>query len=264
MELAPEHVKLDCAALHIARDAYPYVNVPAHLQQLDELADEVAARRPGLDATQRYEALRDVLVHEHEFFGNQRDYFDPDNSYLNRVLERRLGIPLSLSVIWLEVARRLKWPVAGVGFPGHFLVRFDDPERLVLADPFSGGRSLSLDDCRKLAREHLGPDANLRPEHLAPLDTRGILVRALQNLRGIYLSTTNWPRLAQVLCRLIAIEPDNGHHLCELAALHARLGDMRRAYAHLAVYLERLPDGDQSKLVRDSMTRLEAAISALN
>ena len=133
-----------------------------------------------------------------------------------------------------------------------------------MADPFSGGRSLALDDCRKLLREHLGPEVSLRPEHLAPLDTRGILVRTLRNLRGIYLSTTNWPRLASVLHRLVAIEPDNGEHLYELAALHARLGDMRRAYAHLAVYLERLPDGDQSRVIRESMTRLEAAISALN
>ena len=95
--------------------------------------------RPGLTAILRYQAMRDVLVNEHNFHGNQDDYYDPQNSYLNRVLDRRLGAPVSLATIWVEVARRLKWPVHGVALPGHFLVRFDDPERFVLADPFAEG-----------------------------------------------------------------------------------------------------------------------------
>ena len=261
MQLDTEYIKLDCAALHLARDAYPHIDLPTYLRRLDALADEVADLRPGLDATLRYEAMQEVLVDEHRFGGNGDDYYDPGNSYL---LDRGVGIPISLSIIWVEVARRLKWPVTGVGFPGHFLVRFDDPSRFVIADPFNEGRSLSIDDCRKLLRDTAGKDEVLRPEHLAPIDTRAVLARLLNNLRTIYLVNNDWARLADVLHRLAAVEPHNGQHLCELASLHCRLGNMRTAYAHLAVYLERIPESDDTPLVRQGLQRIEAAISALN
>ncbi|MBN2448033.1 MAG: transglutaminase family protein [Phycisphaerae bacterium] len=264
MELDTKHIRLDCASLHIARDVYPYIDIPAYLGRLDALADAIAARRPGLDSIQRYEVMREVLVDENNFVGVDGDFYDPENSYVNRVLDRGVGIPISLAVVWLEVARRLKWPVTGVNFPGRVLVRFDDPERLVIADPYDDGGSLSLTDCRKLLKEQLGQKAKLRAEHLAPIDTRAVLSRVLNNLRTIYMMRGEWSQLANILRRLAAVEPHNGQYLCELAGLHAHLGNMRSAYAHLAVYLERIPDGDQTALVRHSLQRLEAAISALN
>lgn len=263
MELNSAHIKLDCAALHLARDAYPHLDVSNYCAKLNRLAQEIADLRPGLDATRRYEAMREVLVNRHAFTGNAEDYYDPDNSYLNRVLDRKLGIPISLSIVWLEVSRRLKWPVTGIGFPAHFLVRFDDPDRFVVADPFHDGRSLSLDDCRKLLKD-LGLEIELESNHLMPIDTRQTLVRLLNNLRQIYLINHDWDRLTAVLRRLAAVEPKNGQHLCELASVHARRGDMKRAYAHLACYLERIPHGSERDMVQHNIKKIEAAISALN
>ncbi len=237
MELETDQIRLDCAALHLARDAYPGLSMERYLSALDDMAAHVARRRPGLAANLRYEALREVLVEKCGLTGNRDAYYDPENSYLNRVLDSQMGIPISLSTVWIEVARRLKWPVAGVALPGHFIVRLDDPERFVLADPFHDGRSLSLPDCRRLVRERFGDKITFSNALLEPANARIVLTRMLQNLRNIYLAQNDLPRVASVLRRLAAVEPHNGRYLQELAAVCCRRGDVRGAYAHLAVYL---------------------------
>src|SRR5262249_38062941 len=151
--------------------------------------------------------------------GDADDYYDPQNSYLNRVLERKRGIPITLAIIWIEVSRRLNWPVAGVGFPGHFLIRFDDAEHYVLVDPFRQGQSMDLDDCRKLLEHQFDGKVKFAPEFLEPVDTRCILNRLLSNLRSIYAVQHDWGRLDDVLQRLAALDPDNGQHRQELAAI---------------------------------------------
>ena len=264
MELPTEHIRLDCAALHFARDVYRDFEFDRYLRQLDALAAEVGDRRPGLSATLRYQAMREVLVEEHGFRGDVKHYSDPQNSYLNRVLDRRLGIPVSLSVIWIEVGRRLKWPVQGVALPGHFLVRFDDPEHLVLADPFNGGRSLSVGDCRRLVNNLTNCPVPFSTRMLAPVDTRATLARMLHNLRRIYLALGDWQRLAAVLRRLVALEPTAGQHLQDLASVCARRGDVRGAYGCLHLYLRRVPDARDCDLVQSNLSRLEAAMLARN
>jgi regulator of sirC expression with transglutaminase-like and TPR domain len=270
LQLDTAYIKLDCAALHFATDVYPELNLHRYLTQLDWYADEVRKLRPANDAIARYEALREVLVENHGFHGNADDYYDPRNSYLNCILDRKIGVPIGLSVVWLAVAQRLNWPVVGIGFPRHFLIRFDDRDRFVIADPFYDGRSLSLDDCRQLlddtrdAFDESPRPTKLKPEYLAPLDTRAIVRRMLNNLRTVYMINNDWPALENVLKRLAALDARKGRHLCELAALHARMGNMKRAYAHLALFLEREPRSADTPLIRHSMQRLEAAISALN
>jgi regulator of sirC expression with transglutaminase-like and TPR domain len=264
MELPTHQIRLDCAALHLARDAYPSLSMSRYLRELDELAEQVAALRPGLAATLRFEALRQVIVHERGITGNQHDYYDPDNSYLNRVLDTCRGIPITLAVIWIEVGRRLKWPVSGVGLPGHVVVRIDDPERMVIADPFHGGRSLAIEDCRRIVHDGFDGKVVFAPEMLEPIDTRGIILRVLRNLRSIYLGQNDLPRVARALRRLVAADPQNGRHLQELAAVCYRRGDVRGACEHLALYLHRLPKGRDSRLVRQNLQQLRAALLALN
>lgn len=264
MELPTEHIRLDCAALHFARDVYADLDFDRYIGELDMLANEVGERRPGLSATLRYQAMRDVLVEEHGFQGDADNYSDPQNSYLNRVLDRRLGIPVSLSAVWIEVARRLKWPVQGVALPGHFLVRFDDPERLVLADPFNNGRSLAIGDCRRLVNKLVDCPVRFSTRMLAPVDTRATLGRMLHNLRRIYLGRCDWQRLAVVLQRLVAVEPHAGQHLQDLASVCARRGDVRGAYGCLHLYLRRVPDARDCDLVQSNLSRLEAAMLAQN
>lgn len=264
MELPDEHIRLDCAALHLARDIYPAVDIRHYLETLDELADQVAALRPGLQATLRYQALREVLVDQWGFAGNTEDYYDPDNSYLHRVLDRGVGIPISLSIVWIEVARRLKWPVFGVSFPGHFLVRFEATDHFVIADPFRDGRSLSAADCRRLLRERGEGRPRFHESLLEPASTRCILVRMLQNLRAVYAAQQDGQRLEPVLQRLLAADPADACAAQELASLYARRGDLGAARRQLAVFLAGRPAGTGAKAVRRSMKCLDQAFVALN
>lgn len=264
MGMETVHIRLDCAALHLARDVYPHLAFTACLARLDTLADEVADLRPGLSAPLRYEAMRRVLVEAHRLRGNEDDYYDPENSYLNRVLERRRGIPISLSIVWLEVARRLKWPVAGLGLPGHFIVRFDDEERFVLVDPFRDGRTLSIADCHRILDYYFEGRVPFSPAFLKPVDARFILARMLNNLRDIYVVNRDWVRVADVLRRLAAVEPANARHVHELVGLLYRQGDLRAAYAHLSDCLQRQPNNDKQYLVREKLAHLEAVIASLN
>jgi regulator of sirC expression with transglutaminase-like and TPR domain len=264
MELETSEIRLDCAALHLARDAYPEIHLPRYLSILDEMAEEVAARRPGLAANLRYEAMRDVLVETYNFTGNAHHYYNPENLYLNRVLDARAGIPVSLSVVWIEVARRLKWPVSGVALPGNFVVRFDDPERFVIANPYQDGRSLSLEDCRLLVQEGFEGRLSFSSEQLRPVDTRAILMRLLRNLRNIYLANNDLPRLQDTLRRMLAVQPASGKTLQDLAAVCARQGDMRGAGAYLEAYLRRQPRGRDAGLVRRNLRQVRAALLALN
>lgn len=264
MELGTPHIRLDCAALHLARDRFPELNVVRYLQQLDGLAAEVAAQRPGLAASLRYGALHKVLVERHDLTGNERDYYNPDNCHLNRVLDTRRGIPITLSLIWIEVARRLKWPVFGVALPGHFIIRFDDPERYVLADPFNAGCTLTIRDCRHLVWQRFGDSLPFERRFLRPINARGILARLLRNLRNVYLANDDLPRLTSILARMSAMEPKNGRHLKELAAACFRQGEVRKACAHLELYLRRAPRGSDSEQVRASLRQFQAALVAQN
>jgi regulator of sirC expression with transglutaminase-like and TPR domain len=264
MEMETAHIRLDCAALHLARDVYPDIAVPKYLSQLDALARDVAELRPGLSATLRYEAMREVLVGDFRLRGNADDYYDPENSYLNRVLDRRIGIPVSLSIVWLEVARRLKWPVAGLGLPGHFIIRFDDDERYVLVDPFRDGRTLTIDDCRRILDFYFEGKVEFSPEFLHPVGVRFILARVLHNLRNIYVVNRDWERVINVLQRLGAVEPGNTRHVHELAGVLYSQGDIRAAYGQLAGYLQQQTDIDGHHQFREKLAHLEAVIASLN
>lgn len=262
--LPDDSIRLDCAALHLARDEYPTLNVPTYLSQLDELAQQVAELRPGLSAPLRLHAMREVLVEQAGFVGNMDDYFRPQNSYLNEVLKTRVGIPISLALVWIEVGRRLKWPVSGVAFPGHFLVRFDDRERFILVDVFDQGRSISADDCRALLKEQFEGKLTFEPRMLEPASIRTILARMLLNLRSLYLSAQDWPRLMLVLKRLAAVEPDESRHVQELAALQLEHGMVGAARQNLLQFLLREPEPKVRTRVEARLNRLHAALAELN
>lgn len=264
VQMRADHIRLDCAALHLARDVYPTLNIHHYLRELDALAAEVARQRPGPHAVARYWATRAVLVEAHGFRGAQWDYHHPQNGYLNRVLDRRRGFPVPLSVVWLEVARRLKWPAAGIAIPGRFLVSFDDPRVVVWADPFADGEVVRIERRRRGDGVPSGRAVWPPPALGRPLNTRAILARMLNDLRAVYLTGHDWRHLSLILMRLAALQPKNGRHLQELAAVHAHLGDRRRAYGYLRLYLEHRPDAANNEPVRSAMRRLQAALAAMN
>lgn len=264
MELETSQIQLDCAALHLARDAYPSISVPRYLNVIDSLARQVGTLRPGLAANLRYEAMQTVLVQYHRLTGSDETYYHPDNVYLNRVLDTGRGLPISLSIVWLSVARRLNWPVFGVALPGHFIVRFEDAERFILVDPFNDGCTLSIADCRKLVHRGFEGKLPFSENHLRAVDARAVLLRLLKTLRNIYLTRNELPPLVRVLRHMTALEPANGRYLQDLAAACCRQGDVRAAAAHLELYLHRLPNADDSHVVRTNLRQLRAALVARN
>jgi regulator of sirC expression with transglutaminase-like and TPR domain len=237
-------VDLAEAALWISAEENGGVEVERWLAHLDELADELRPRLaalaegPGADLA-RLEALRSFLFEEKGFRGNREEYHDPANSFLDRVLERRLGIPITLAVVMMEVGRRVGVPLLGVGFPGHFLVRHARHPNLLL-DPFAGGRLVTVEDCRQLLAR-LCVHLPFHPRLLRPVSHRCVLLRMLTNLRAIYLAAGDPGRTLAVLDRILLLAPDDAVHLRERGLLRLRGGDMG-GFEDLALYLDVEPE----------------------
>jgi regulator of sirC expression with transglutaminase-like and TPR domain len=217
-------VRLDLAALLIAAHAYPGLDVDAQLARLDEIAAGCPGR--GLD-----DLLRHLFV-DLGFAGNAADYYDPRNSFLNDVLDRRTGLPIALSVLTIEVGRRLGVGLVGVGLPGHFLVRAADDAH-AFVDPFHGGGRLDLDGVRDLFNRVFGPSVEFLPGFVAPVDARSIVGRMLANLQSVYLRRVQ-PHNALWTVRLrLAIPGQRPEERAELARVLGQLGDVEGATAVL-------------------------------
>ncbi|MCI0341862.1 MAG: transglutaminase-like domain-containing protein [Planctomycetales bacterium] len=196
------------AALLFARDRYPGLEPAPYLRRLDALAERVG-RLGASSPEDRAAALRQVLVEEEGFEGNRRRYYDPANSYLNAVLDRKLGIPISLSAVWLDVAHQIGWPFAGVGLPGHFVIGVSDGSADLWVDPFGGGRALGRAACEKLVARAIGRSRKLPDEAFETVPNRLVLTRMLNNLRLLYLERGHWHDAACAIEGLLAIHPDS-------------------------------------------------------
>ncbi|HSB62457.1 MAG TPA: transglutaminase-like domain-containing protein [Vicinamibacteria bacterium] len=213
------------AALLIAAEEYAGLDIPGWLGHLDALAGRAAARIGAtMDVEATAAALNRLLFEEEQFRGNDQDYYDPRNSFLNEVLARHLGIPITLSVVYLEVATRAGVRGCGIGFPGHFLVRLERQGDTRLLDPFHGGRRLTEAECQLLLQRLHGDTARLDPRHLQPVTPRQILVRMLNNLKGIYLTRRDWGRALAAMERMLLLDPDARDALRgQLRAVHQAL-----------------------------------------
>jgi regulator of sirC expression with transglutaminase-like and TPR domain len=219
-----DDIPLDQAALLLGAWDYPLRDVDIYRDRLDRIAAEV---RPEVERAVggigRARAISDCLFDRHGFAGNTSDYYDPRNSFLTDVIDRRVGIPISLSVLYLEVARRVGVLAQGVNFPGHFLVRVAVEDAWLFLDPFSAGRALTPADLEALLRKTTTPDAVLEPSVIAAASKRQILSRMLVNLAGIYGRNGDLPRSLDVLERLAILEPSNPRIARDLAQLRERV-----------------------------------------
>jgi regulator of sirC expression with transglutaminase-like and TPR domain len=263
-----DRLDLLTGALLIARDAHPGLDFAEQRARLDELAAPLQNHRlAGMPATVQARVLSDYLYVVCGFHGASSDYYDPKNSFLNEVLDRRVGIPITLAVVYIEVARRLGVDALGVGFPGHFLVRLGARSRdaaaernqPVIVDPFNQGRLLGTDALSALlaAGKVRVPLSN---EMLAPARTRHIVARMLMNLRGIYTARGDASRLLLTLDRLIDLMPELTSELIERAKLYEQLGAPAAALADFQRYVAVDPDGGDSALARQAVTRLSRAV----
>jgi regulator of sirC expression with transglutaminase-like and TPR domain len=262
--VGPDHpVDLARAALEIARIAYPQLEPDPWLQSLDDLAAAARRHLPEGNLEQRATALARFLFEDCGFRGNQDDYYDPRNSFLNDVLTRRVGIPISLAVVMMEVGRRVGVPLEGVGFPGHFLVRVPSTGEPILLDPFHGGTRLRSDDL--LARLHSlaqssgrgGPRfAEVPTEFVEPTSLRAILARMLRNLLRIYQDRDEHLPALHAVDLLLVLTPRSPEDIRIRGSLYEALECPAAAADDFRRYLEIAPDADDADDVRTRLSRL--------
>lgn len=237
-------------ALWLARDEYPALDVEAYLAELDSMAHEARLYLRG-DLTTRVTGLCRYLFHEMGFHGNARDYYDPRNSYLNEVLDRRTGIPIALSAVAIAVGARAGLAIQGVGLPGHFVVKAVLNGAEELFDPFHGGRRLTPADCENLVRQVTGEAFEATADGLAGLPLALIVTRMLNNLKGIYLRDGDFPRAVRVMDRLCVLHPADPLQRRDLGAGLLHAGEPGRAVGHLSAYLAAVPDANDAAAVQE-------------
>jgi regulator of sirC expression with transglutaminase-like and TPR domain len=252
-------------ALWIAAEAHPGLDVSHWLGWVDALGHRAAERLAAdMDVDRAASAVARFLFEEEGFRGNAEDYYDPRNSFLNDVLERRLGIPITLSVVYVAVAARAGLEAVGVGLPGHFVVRAERRGRHRLLDPFHGGTLLDHAGCEGLVARVRPGGGPLDPRWLEPVTTRQILVRMLGNLKAVYLALGDWPRALGATERIVLLVPDALDELRDRGTLHARLGQGSAAARDWEAYLQRAPGAPDSDQVRGRLRALRQALGALN
>lgn len=258
-------VTLDIASLELAAIEFPGLDVAASLLRLDRLADQVNPElAPATSGLEFVHAMNRVLFESEGFRGNEDEYYDPRNCCVNSVLVRRLGIPISLSVVYMEVARRLGRTVAGVGLPGHFIASYEDSDSRYWIDPFHGGRILTFDDCCTLAKQTAGVDLRSNPAVLAPVANRQILVRLLSNLKAIYLRGEAFDKARQVLDLLIEAAPEYAEEYRHRGIVHLRQLNHRAAKEDLETYLRLEPDAPERQQVQKQLLLIERWRAGMN
>lgn len=250
------------AAIAIAQDDFPSLDTQTVLAELDALADKLRRRIPA-DAVplQRLRWLNRFFFHELGFAGNVNDYYDPANSYLHRVLDTRRGIPITLAVIYIELATQIGLTARGVSFPGHFLVKLKMPQGEVVIDPFTG-QSLSREELDELLLPYKR-NRGLTGEFDAPLglflqsaQPRDVIARMLRNLKEIHRSAEDWPRLLAVLNRLVLLLPQAWEERRDRGLAYAELGMNSPAVGDLADYLEHAGDAQDRAAITARLAEL--------
>ena len=253
-----QDLDLEVGAFLLARDAFPELAIDAQIGRLDALATGLGDLA-GASTEDAASAIAAHVYERHGFRGNESAYADPANSYLNVVLDRRTGIPITLAIVLLAVARRVGVRAQGISFPGHFLVRFERARGgPLVVDPFFGGRAMSVDDLGRLLRRTAGPTGKLQVEHLKSASTRQILVRVLQNLKAAHLARGDVPRALVAAARVVALLPRDGWAVRDRGLLQAQLGAPEGARADLLRYLELAPESSDAGPIRQMLGRLGA------
>jgi regulator of sirC expression with transglutaminase-like and TPR domain len=264
-DIDDEKIDLTRAALLIARTEYPGLNIEGYAARIDELADRVSANLPGYHSQQAIAALNQVLFEQTGLRGNRDDYYDPRNSFLSDVLDRGLGIPITLSIVYMEVARRVGFPLAGVGMPGHFLLKhFADGGQELLIDCFNRGDILSRQDCQLRLDEIYSGEMALRPEFLHPLSRRQILTRMLNNLKTVYLSTRNFRKALPIADLILVIYPRSSEDVKQRALLRYSLALPKLAAEDLEEYLQISPAASDADEIRQMSLTIHRMLALMN
>ena len=260
-----ESLNLAEAALLIAQEEYTDLDIAVYLKRLDRMADEVDNRFWDKDDPHtRLEALNRYLFDNLGFRGNAEDYYDPRNSFLNEVLDRRTGIPITISTVYLEVGWRLGMPLQGVGFPGHFLVKYLHSDGEIVIDPFRQGAVLTAEDCQSRLDHVYGGRVQFRPGFLAAATKRQILIRILTNLKGIYVAGGDHRRALGAVERILVIDAGLGSEIRDRGILRMQLQQTAQAIADLERYVTMNPRADDVEEIRKRLRDWRQAQASLN
>ena len=261
------------ACLLIAQDAYPKLEVERYMDEIESMASRLRAGLPqNCGAEERVVALNQFLYDDLGYWGNTEDYDDPRNSYLNEVIDRKTGSPITMSILYMELGRRIGLPLEGVSFPGHFLVRLPLRGGMLVLDPFAGGAPQSEDELRTRVKRVIPdgvaddlPAAELPlDQFLEPATNRQILSRVLRNLKAIYRKSDQPERMLDVLNRMLVVTPDASAELRDRGYIYQRLECYRAALKDLSDYAEREPDAPDLDDVRSRLMELSALCARLN
>ena len=273
--LAAKDPRIDLAraCLMIAEDAYPGLDVERYMAEIEGMGLRLRAKLGNAGGVEpRVIALNEFLFEELGYWGNTDDYYDPRNSYLNEVIDRKTGIPITLSILYMEIGRRIGLPLEGVSFPGHFLVRLRLRGGMLILDPFSGGAPQSEAELRqrlqRVIPEGAAADVSVAElpldQFLEPASNRQILSRVLRNLKGIYRHADNPERLLQVLDRMLVVSPGAASELRDRGYVYQRLECWGPALKDLTDYLDRDPEASDLDEVRAALVELAARCARLN
>jgi regulator of sirC expression with transglutaminase-like and TPR domain len=265
-------IDLAQAALLIACEEYTDLNVAHYMDKLDSLAQEVRDIF-GLSTTETstrlpperiLEAMNYILFELKHFQGNSADYYNPCNSFLNDVLDRHTGIPITLSLLYMEVGKRLGLQIDGVGLPWHFIVRCRLASDIVYIDPFAGGRFLTEHDCYELVQHHLKAKVKFNPQWLEPVSKKQLLLRLLGNLKHIYIFQVDYERALSVCDRILLLAPDSPTERRDRGAIHLQLKHYSRALRDLKAYIVLAPHANDISRIQQQIREIRQMIALLN
>ncbi|HHZ88401.1 MAG TPA: tetratricopeptide repeat protein [Chromatiales bacterium] len=267
MKLPDASIDLPRAALLIAQTEYPELDINRYLNQIDHHTNEVRDRLFGNHTAEAViEEINNYLFEEQSFSGNVDDYYDPRNTFFSDLLDRHLGAPISLSLLYMEIGQRLGLPLEGVSFPGHFLVKFDTGHSEIILDPFLKGASLSNEDLEQRLEE-LYEEESERPDLeslLAPSHKRDILVRMLRNLKAIYFQKENYEKALSISKLIFQVNPKLPVEMRDRGTIFLRMECMRGAMTDYRSYLDYCPDASDGDEIRHHLISLERHVSLLN
>ncbi|AFY33065.1 SirB1 family protein [Calothrix sp. PCC 7507] len=245
-----DRIDLAKAALYIAQEEYPALDPEEYLNALDTMAVELQERLPSSQYPLRViQSINQYLYDDLGFAGNKTDYYDPRNSFLNDVIDRRLGIPITLALVYLEVSRRIDFPMVGVGMPGHFLIRPDISDMEIFVDAFDRGEVIFAQDCQERLSQMFQQPVELKPEFLATVSHRQLLARVLTNLKYIYLKKQKLEKTLAAVERILLLFPGVSLELRDRGLLYYQLGHYPQAADDLQTYLAKVPDAEDAAVI---------------
>lgn len=253
------------ANLLLAKEEYPDLDVNVYLERFERLSEQ--AEQQGVRVEDDAESVRRLcryLFDDLGFRGNNESYYDPKNSFLNEVLDRKLGIPITLSIVFVEVGLRLGLPLVGVSFPGHFLAKCVTPRGDVIVDSFRGGRILTTQDCRELLTQMFGGKMAFAPEMLAPAKPKEIISRIINNLKAIYLKQQDWGKAMRSIEQLRAVDPSNPEIHRDRAAVLGAQGAIPQALKELETYAAQAPNAPDAGEILQQIQALKRMLAGLN